>query len=260
MWIASSTPSVRFSAKSVKREPLPLFPGASRPLWFAHRGCSSKAPENTLPAFRLARDYGIPGVELDLQLTADGEIIVFHDPDFSRICGSPKLVRDSSIEEIRTLDAGSHKSAAFAGTRVPTLRELLEELGRELLFDLELKYYSSKDRNELVSKTALLIEEFSMEDRALISSFDPRTLRRSKERLPGIPHGLIYDESSLPRWLSPRLALSYARADFEKPVYRIGPRTNRDYLVWTVDDREASASAVEAGAAGIISNRPEDLA
>ncbi len=236
-----------------------LFPGLPRPLWFAHRGCSYRAPENTLPAFRLAREYGIPGVELDLQLSGDGEIIVFHDADFSRIGGSPKRVGNSALNEIRKLDAGRHKGAEFTGTRIPTFRELLEELGRDLLLDIELKYYSRKDATALVAGVAALLEEFRMEQRAVVSSFDPRILIKSKRRIPHIPHGLIYDESSLPFWCRPGMALRYSRADFEKPVHRMGIREGWEALVWTIDEPDRAAAALRAGAAGIISNRPEDL-
>lgn len=243
----------------MSRSRLPLFPDLPRPLWFAHRGCSYRAPENTLPAFRLAREYGIPGVELDLQLTADGEIIVFHDADFSRIGAAPHPVRETPLKEIRRLDAGLHKDPGFAGTRIPTFRELLEEMAEDLLFDIELKYYAPDDVHALVAGVAELIEEFRLQGRAVISSFDPRILRRAKRRMPHIPHGLIYDESSLPFWFPRRRALGYSRADFEKPVHRLGVRKGREALVWTVDDPATAAATLRAGAAGIISNRPEDL-
>ena len=87
----------------------------SRPLLFAHRGYSTKAPENTLAAFKLAWESGIPGVELDARLCESGEIVVFHDEELMRTTGAEGLVETTGLETLRTYDAGAHFNDRYKG-------------------------------------------------------------------------------------------------------------------------------------------------
>lgn len=91
----------------------------------AHRGFSSRAPENTVASFNLAWEQGADACELDLYLTADGEIAVLHDADTKRTTKVSKIVKDSTMADLQTLDAGSFKSKAYAGEKIPTLKEAL---------------------------------------------------------------------------------------------------------------------------------------
>ena len=91
----------------------------------AHRGYSSKAPENTLAAFKLAWEAGADACELDLYLTKDGKVVILHDKDTKRTTGVSKVVPESTLEELRTLDAGLWKGEAWKGEKLPTLEESL---------------------------------------------------------------------------------------------------------------------------------------
>src|SRR3990172_9877913 len=95
------------------------------PVVIAHRGASGSCPENTLAAFRRAAALGADMIELDVQLTRDGEVVVIHDWTLDRTTSGTGPVRACSLAELRRLDAGAWFDAAFAGERVPTLGEVL---------------------------------------------------------------------------------------------------------------------------------------
>lgn len=94
----------------------------------AHRGFSARAPENTVSAFKLAWEQGADACELDLYLTADGEIAILHDADTKRTTGVAKLVKDATIADLQALDAGSWKNKTYKGEKIPTLKEALETM------------------------------------------------------------------------------------------------------------------------------------
>ena len=106
----------------------------------AHRGASGTAPENTVAAFKLAWEQGADACELDLYLTADGQIAVLHDKDTKRTTGVPMLVAEAKLAALRELDAGTWKDAKYAGEKIPTLAEALATLpvGKQRFF-LEIK-------------------------------------------------------------------------------------------------------------------------
>ena len=91
---------------------------------FAHRGASAYAPENTLPAFALAMQQGADGIELDVHLTKDGELVVIHDEKLDRTTNGTGLVKDYTLAELRSLCA-DNRMDGFAEARIPTLREVL---------------------------------------------------------------------------------------------------------------------------------------
>ena len=156
------------------------------PWVIAHRGASAYAPENTVPAFRLAAEQGATFVEFDLRLTKDGQVVCLHDdslerttdvedvfPDRSRVVGGQPqarwLLEDFTLTEVRRLDAGSWFGPAFRGTRIPTFRETIEALrGRAGLF-IELK---SPERYEGIERFVLEELKTSGLDRV---AADPRT-------------------------------------------------------------------------------------
>ncbi len=233
---------------------------------FAHRGCSYRCPENTLPAFIRAAEKNIQGIELDIQLTADGEIAVFHDEDLSRICGVNRKVSTLNSFELSTMDAGAWKGGAFRGTEIPLLKNVLMELSPTVLFDVEIKYYDSATVPRLLKKLNEIVTELRVPpERICLSSFDPRIIRQVKKRIPRIPAGLIYDRKSLPLGIASRSAglivtAAVCQADFLKPQAELTGQTRHlPRLCWTVDDEQTAQKCLQNGAEGIISNRPEDL-
>ena len=115
--------------------------GSTHPLYlFGHRGYSALAPENTLSAFTVLLEHKIPGVELDVQLTRDGKVVVTHDENVKRVTGLDALVQDCSAAELRRLDAGAWFDESFRGEKIPLLDEVFELLGDGVYYDVELKW------------------------------------------------------------------------------------------------------------------------
>lgn len=143
-----------------------------------HRGYAAGAPENTLAAFKKARELGGEGVvcETDLALTGDGELVLIHDETVDRTTDGHGLVQSMTYSEIAKLDAGRWFGVEFAGEIVPRLRDALQ-LARELgiIYQVELKIYDRND--ELFPKLRLLINELGCADLLRFSSFDFVQLR-----------------------------------------------------------------------------------
>lgn len=170
-----------------------------------HRGHSAGAPENTLSAFGMAYELGGKGVtcETDLALTKDGEFVLIHDETVDRTTNGRGLVREMTYSEIAKLDAGAWFSDAFAGERIPLLREALQ-LGRELgiIYQVELKIYNRN--NDIFPKLRALIDELKCADLLQFSSFDFVQLRAIKDIIPEVPtvaisHSRLIDPAAVAR-------------------------------------------------------------
>lgn len=264
----------------------PVLPGAPRPLLFAHRGYSALAPENSMAAFRLARDRGVPGVELDVHLTADGKLVVIHDHDTGRVAGgraedgSPippgpaakgrgLKLESSPWSAIREADIGSWKGAGFASERPPLLAELLEELGGSVYWDIELKNELSADyglEKALAELFAALPSSLGLEGRIIVSSFNPVSLARFGSFAPGIPTAIIWSGTGeLPWYLRHGEGRWLGRADLLKPAkekvrasssFRWRRLEGYEVLPWTVDEAAEGDRLLGLRACGLISNDP----
>lgn len=176
----------------------------------AHRGASNAAPANTLAAFEKAVELGADGIEFDVHLSADGVPVIIHDFGVDATTDGSGQVADMPLAQLKELDAGSYFDPAFAGERIPTLAQVLEAVGSKLLLNIELKYFGLRN-NGLEQAVIAQIEQYRRgrdnDNRILLSSFNPFSLRRAKKIAPDIPVGLLYAlELSLPlrrAWLSP---------------------------------------------------------
>ena len=133
-----------------------LYP--DRPLNFAHRGASYEAPANTLAAFLLACELGADGIELDVHLSSDGEVVVIHDFDVEATTDGQGRVRDKTLAELKALDAGGWFDPTFAGQRIPTLQEVIDAIGHHLLLNVELKTDNLRD-DGLPAAVVQILEE-----------------------------------------------------------------------------------------------------
>jgi len=165
-----------------------------RPFVLGHRGASHAAPQNTLAAFRKAADVGADGVELDVHLSRDGVPVVIHNDSVDATTDGTGLVRDMTLVQLQALDAGAHFDAAFAGERIPTLEEVLAEVGMRLLTNIELK---AGQTSALVPAVVELVRRMGMATRVWFSSFKPYALYRARALAPEIPCGLLYGPLNL---------------------------------------------------------------
>ncbi len=237
----------------------------TEPLVVAHRGNSAVAPQNTLAAFEAAWRAGADLIELDVQLTRDGHVVVIHDDTVDATTDGTGTVTDLTLAEVRALDAGSWFSGAYAGQRVPTFAEVLDLLvrrpGTDLL--LEIKGSWSTDQVRLVTGP---ITDAGLTDRVIGQSFWPETVAAIAEADPSMRRGLLVFE--VPEDLLGRCAelgvmtcnpygpLLVADPGLVGRLHEAGIRV----MVWTLDEPEHWAAAVALGVDAIITDRPDRLA
>lgn len=232
----------------------------SRPLVIAHRGASAHAPENTLAAFRLALEQGADGVELDVQLSADGEVVICHDSSVERTTDGHGLIAQQSLAQLKQLDAGAWLNPAFRGERLPTLAEVFEGLPGGII-DVELK--PGPLSNPLPQKVAELITRFNLSERVIVTSFLPHYLSRLHQLLPQQAIGLL-ELNNLAGKLVHTIACAWLNLDFVLPHYsavkagfvEAQNSAGRQVMTWTVDDPEAIRALQPLNIAGFITNDP----
>ena len=232
---------------------------------YAHRGASGwdtkYAPENTMPAFEKAIAMGADGIELDVQLTKDGEIVICHDEKIDRTSDGTGWLKDYTFKELRGLSF-SKTHPEYGNIKIPTLRELLEFMvptGKEL--NIELKtgviYYEG-----LEERTAAMVREFGMEDRVIYSSFSHHSLRLLKQAVPDARIGLLMGENfvDVPRYTT------MMQAEAVHPNYR---HIGKEYIdnchangikvtTWTVDPIVELKRFCEYGVDIIITDCPDN--
>jgi glycerophosphoryl diester phosphodiesterase len=247
------------------------FRRAKRPVVLAHRGASAMRPENTAAAFELALELGADGVELDVQRCASGELVVIHDEELSRLAGQPVRVSKTPWAVLKGLDVGSWFHPRFAGSRLLTLSEALECLGPEALVNVELKGEGKGDPL-LPARVAGVLDSAGAPERFLVSSFNPSLLRGFQEvarRLPSArrpPTALLLEPGNWVSWAPVEVArrMGLSALNPARELCRAGRmarwiRAGYSLIPWTVDEPAAATALWEAGATGIITNRPKEL-
>lgn len=223
-----------------------------------------------MAAFRLAKTKGIPGVELDIHLTADGKLIVIHDHTTSRVAPGTSLdIEASTLAQIQAVDIGSWKGVQFKGEKAPLLSELFEELGKDLYFDIEIKSGKAEDKGLEAALVKLLAEFKFGADRIVVSSFNPISIKRFKALCPTVPTGIIYCiNDDVPWYLRHGEGRWLGHADFLKPKHTQATKAGlawgrliggRKVLPWTIDDPAVAARVLTIGCEGVISNKPHQL-
>jgi len=233
------------------------------PLIIAHRGASVKAPENTLAAFELAFEMGADGIELDVMLSKDEQLVVIHDDTVDRTTNGSGRVSDFPLNILQGLDAGSVFSTAFRGERLPSLVEVFEHFGGKMLINVELKNYATPF-DGLTDKVVNLIQKYKLLNSVLLSSFNPLNLRRTKRRLPEVRLGLLAlsgKAGALSRGAFGRIfpydALHPYYSDVNETLVNKIHSLGRQVNVWTVDEPEELLRLYQLGVDGIITNDPQ---
>ena len=175
------------------------FPTSARriPLIIAHRGDVTNAPENTLPAFRSAYDRGADGIELDVRLTRDRQLVVFHDRGLKRIGNRRGLVSNATLDEMRALDAGGWFAPEFRGEQAPTLDEVFELLPPDYLINVEMKAVIDNMRF-IAHRVAEVVRRHGRWDSTLVASFNPISLWELRKIEPRIMRAYIWSRRHPP--------------------------------------------------------------
>lgn len=171
-----------------------------RPLVIAHRGDSAHRPENTLASFASALELGASVVELDVQLTADGHVVVLHDPTVDRTTDGRGDARRKKLEEVRALSAGYPErfGDAWSGERVPTLAEALTLVRERARIMIEIKKESVSDDADggIEARTIAEVRRLGLSDQVALISFEHRALLRCRELAPEIARGHLFGRTS----------------------------------------------------------------
>ncbi|MCS7059702.1 MAG: glycerophosphodiester phosphodiesterase family protein [Anaerolineae bacterium] len=228
-----------------------------------HRGASAHAPENTLAAFRLAREQGADGIEFDVKRCATGEVVVMHDVSVDRTTNGRGAVHDLSLDELRRLNAGN-------GERVPLLDEVFEELGGRdhptFLFNVEVTNYHTP-HDGLEAAVVDVVRRHNIAHRVLFSSFNPLTVHRLSRLAPDVPRAILYAPDMplyLRRvWLGAIVAHEFRHPHFSTVTPQLVEALRRRFLrvnVWTVNEPDDIRRMMDCGVAGVIGDSPRTLA
>ena len=211
------------------------------PLIIAHRGEGGVAPENTMPAFQRALDGGADGIELDVRLTRDNDLVVFHDRGLKRTSDGDGLVNHYTISELQSLDVGSWFSPDFKGLRPPTLDEVFESLPHDYLLNVELKVIIS-GMKLIAQQVARTVARHNRWTSTLVASFNPVALYYLRRIDPRIARGYIWSRYHpypiRARWFSPLVQAHWydpAHDTCNLRVHRKFRQKRRRVLAWDVD-------------------------
>jgi glycerophosphoryl diester phosphodiesterase len=256
----------------------PLLADTPRILVHGHRGARARRPENTLPAFEYAIEQGVDVLELDVAVTRDNVPVVSHDPLINvTICSGPKTgipIHTLTLAELQVYDCGAKQNPNFAtqqpvpGTHIPKLDDVFAlSKGTRVWFNVETKIFV--DHPELTPEpeafTQLILDSIrkhGIQDRVILQSFDPRTLRVMKKLDPSIPRSALFEKER--EW--PEVAQEFAATIFS-PEYHLvtaervakAHAAGQQVVPWTVNKPEDWQRLVDAKVDAIISDDPASL-
>lgn len=247
----------------------------------AHRGASGYYPENTLPAFQLAKDMKSDGIECDIHLTADGKFIVCHDTTIDRTANGTGKICDMTVEEIQSHDFGSKVYYnKQPGATAPTLEEMLDIVHDMDPINIEVKAFAGDEAKALNDFYDILVK-YDCVERVLVSSFNVTLLGRLKALHPDLKTGYLYSANTYkrmsamdpadPEWyqafpIEDDIKTAHEqKCDAIHPPLSLMTKEKVDAIhaaglavnVWTVNTRADVLRAIEIGVDGIITNYPD---
>ena len=221
----------------------------------AHRGYSAAYPENTIPAFKGAIQVGADWAELDVQQTADGEVIVMHDSNLKRTTGLDKEVWQVTWDEIKDLDNGSWFDKKYQTVRIPTLEEVLKVCRGKIHLNIEIK--PSGHDKDLEEQMAKLLKKYHMRDTCVVSSLKYDSLRKIKEADDSIETAYI-TSVSYGNFTDLEYADGYSVEStlLSKSFVNKAQKAGKQIYVWTVNSEERLEKVVGMGIDNVITDDP----
>lgn len=236
------------------------------PIKVGHRGAAGLSPENTFASFNTAIEHGMEYIELDIHMTKDGHLVVIHDDTINRTTNGKGRIRDFSIKELTTFEAGSWFHSDYSSERVPTLNEVLNRYNGKIGFLIELKKPSLYPGMEEKLAEELKSLELTDINKIIVQSFDRNSMKKFHSLLPNIPIGVLIKNrgigisartlieiSKYASYVNPKKTMVNRRV--VKKIHSLGLKT----MVWTVRSKKEADKFKRLGVDGIISDFPSLL-
>lgn len=231
----------------------------------AHRGATAYTPENTIAAFDLAVDMKADYIEIDVQRSKDGELVLIHDTTVDRTTDGTGKVGDLTLEQLRSLDAGSWKGEQFAGEPIPTFEEILDHYHGKIGILIELKAPELYPGIEEQVAAALIERNLHkpQNEKIIIQSFNFESIKKLDQLLPKVPIGVLTSNradttlealqefSTYADWFNPSYGI--VTKELVNQVHSLGMQIGS----WTVRSQEAADFLFEMDVDAIISDYPD---
>ncbi len=234
----------------------------------AHRGSCACYPENTLASFEGAILMDADMVELDVQLTKDSEVVVFHDEKISRCTNGKGRIADHTLAQLKGLDAGSWFDKRFQGARIPTLTEVLNLCRNKIAVNIEIKTEAVTDAitGGIEERSWKIAQQSGMREHIVFSSFDPRAIKHLKEIDSGAAVAVLFEKghygSALPSDIIESLradAFNCSQSELSAKWLTNLKLNNVPVNIYTVNDEKNMRRLIEMGVNGIFTNKPDIL-
>ncbi len=227
---------------------------------YAHRGASGAAPENTMAAFRAAALQQADGIELDVQLSRDGEVVVCHDERVDRTSTGRGLVKDLTLAALKAMDFGSWFAPQYAGETIPTLAEVAAWIApTPMSLNIEIKngpiLYDG-----IEEKVAEIIDAFALKERVIVSSFYHPSLIKIAGLCPGVRTGALFAARPVdPLAFAQQTGAAYlhpCRENLDEGWVLQAQERGIGINVWTVNTEEEYALVAPFAVDGLFTNEP----
>jgi len=220
----------------------------------AHRGGAGVAPENTLAAFRQAIDAQADWIEIDVQESSDGVVLVTHDSDLMKVARQPLKIWQTTADELRQIDIGSFFAPEYAGERMPTLEEVLQLSKDKIGVNIELKYYGHDQ--DLEQRVIALVEKYDMQEQVVFMSLEAAGIAKVKALRPTWTCGLLTAVSAgdLTRAKADFLAVNHSLAT--RQFISAAHARSKPVAAWTVNDAQTMSVMYSRGVDNLITDYP----
>ena len=228
-----------------------------------HRGASTEAPENTLAANDLAFQQKADGVEVDVRLTKDNQLVCMHDKSVFRTAGKKNLIKESTLNQLKSLDVGKWKGEKWSGEAIPSLHEVLSEMPLDKKIFIEIK-----EGIETIDPLIEDIQKNKLDPKYIsIISFHQEVVKRVKQAMESLTVNFLISFSSPKEFLDEEVLLKLLEFNLDGVGAESHSRLSRNFVeliseknkkvhVWTVDDINQAKKYKEMGLSSITTNVP----
>lgn len=232
-------------------------------LIIGHRGCSAIAPENTLAALGLAYEMGADGVEFDVKLTRDRQVVLLHDPTVDRTTDGKGSLKDLDLADLQRFDAGSWKNEKYKGEKIPLLAEVFDHFGDKMLLNIEITNYTTPSDGSVDEifkvirasgkKMELIFSSFYAKNLRATRSIDPRA-KVAQLIMPGVAG---WGQRFMTR-ANELYAIHPHHLDVNAGYVSAAKKQGKKINVWTVNGEEKILKVLRKNVDGIITDNVEE--